>query len=323
MRITENNFMPPYREPFSGYVKYKRVSGLTVCQGVICKLNALSSFLAEKYPGKVCLTEDCLEEFLLRTKNMRASTRSGYESLFRQLAMYLRNCGYDDIYILPEGLTKKDKDFIPYVFSEDEIAKLFKATDDYEWSRNKATTSMFYRVLIRLLYSTGLRINEALNLHSEDVDLDKRIIAVHKSKKNTSRLVPYDDSLHSWLMAYHTEVGRHEDRYFFRSPRNERYAVVSIQAIFKSRILPAAGIVAFEGQRISLHSLRHTFACHSLNKMTKAGKDIFCTLPYLCAYLGHVNIESSEIYLRLTQERFNGILDACFGTYEGGSFDEK
>lgn len=323
MKITEKNFIGPYKEPFQGYVRYKRAAGQSICQGVVCKLFALSSFLAERHPGMVCMTQDDIELFLSRTHGLKGSTRAGYESLIRQLGMYLRNCGHDDIHILPKGLSKSDNDFVPYVFSDNEIVRLLRATDNLDWYRYKVSTGLFYRVLIRLLYSTGLRINEALGLQVSDVDLENRILAVHKSKRDTSRLVPYDESLHKWLMAFHTNVGRQGDRYFFRSPRNDRYAVVTVQVIFKTKILPAAGIVPVTGKRISLHSLRHTFACHSLNKMIEAGKDSFCTLPYLSTYLGHVNIESSEIYLRLTKERFTRILDACAGTYEGRLSDEE
>lgn len=323
MKITEENFVGPYKEPFGGYIKFKRAAGQSICQGVICKLNALSAFLTEIHPSTVCMTQADIEQFLLRTNGHKSSTRAGYESMIRQLGMYLRNCGYNDIHILPEGITKSGTDFVPYVFSENEIVRILRATDNLDWYRNKASTGLFYRVLVRLLYSTGLRIDEALGLHVSSVDLENRIITVHKSKGGTSRLVPYDESLHKWLMEYLTQVGRHDDNYFFRSPRNERYAVVTVQWMFKNKLLPAAGIVPAVGQRISLHSLRHTFACHSLNKMIENGKDSFCTLPYLSTYLGHVNIESSEIYLRLTKERFTGILDACVGTYEGRLSDEK
>ena len=86
---------------------------------------------------------------------------------------------------------------------------------------------------------------------------------------------------------------------------------------FRKTILPAAGIkrkADNTGPRI--HDLRHTFACHSLDKMVHEGIDPFCGLPYLSTYLGHKGIESTEKYLRLTADHFEKIIEAGHYIYE-------
>ena len=67
-----------------------------------------------------------------------------------------------------------------------------------------------------------------------------------------------------------------------------------------------------------VHSLRHTFACNALNQMIKSGKDPYCALPYLSIYLGHTSIVTTEIYLRLTLQRHEEIIDAGHYIYLEG-----
>ncbi|NCB34146.1 MAG: hypothetical protein EOM64_09785 [Erysipelotrichia bacterium] len=317
MKTTEDCFASPYRMLFSGYVKYKRAIGQKICQGVICRLNALSQYLAARNGCNAIMTKEAVEGFLHLHQGKKAETIKGMESLLRQLAIYLRNSGCNDIYLLPEGITRSESNFVPYVFSENEISRFFKAVDTFKWYRESESKTLFYSTLFRLLYSTGLRIEEALSLGIEDVNLENRIITVIKSKENASRLVPFDDSMHGWLTAYKEERIKTDGTYFFRSPRSERYAAVTVQGAFRIHLLPASGITPKKGQRISIHSLRHTFACHSLDKMIKAGEDAFCSLPYLSTYMGHANVNGTERYLRLASERFNSILDSCHSTYEG------
>ena len=82
-------------------------------------------------------------------------------------------------------------------------------------------------------------------------------------------------------------------------------------------ILPNAGIDIHNcGRYKRLHDFRHTFATHSLDKMIKYGKGPFCALPYLSTYLGHKDIKSTEIYLRLTEEHFDEITSAGHYIYK-------
>ncbi|OGL46492.1 MAG: hypothetical protein A2161_00180 [Candidatus Schekmanbacteria bacterium RBG_13_48_7] len=61
--------------------------------------------------------------------------------------------------------------------------------------------------------------------------------------------------------------------------------------------------------------LSHTYAVHALEKLINDGQDVYCTLPILSAYLGHRGIESTEKYLRLTEEAYSSIIDATAPLY--------
>jgi integrase len=56
-----------------------------------------------------------------------------------------------------------------------------------------------------------------------------------------------------------------------------------------------------------IHSLRHTFAYNALNQLIKDGKDPYCALPYVSTFRGHTSIVNTEIYLRLTLQRYDEV----------------
>lgn len=66
-----------------------------------------------------------------------------------------------------------------------------------------------------------------------------------------------------------------------------------------------------------VHDIRHTYAVHALEKMINDGQDVYCTLPILSAYMGHRGIESTEKYLRLTEEAYGSVIDTISPLYIG------
>lgn len=127
-----------------------------------------------------------------------------------------------------------------------------------------------------------------------------------------------------WLNRYTEERGKASDVYFFQSANGQHRDTQSVRTVFITKILPAAGINPNRGGvNVRVHDLRHTFACHVLNKLVQKGADPFCALPYLSVYMGHKDIKSTELYLRLTEDRFKEITDAGHCIYEGlGDWDD-
>ena len=155
-----------------------------------------------------------------------------------------------------------------------------------------------------------------MGLKTEDVDLDNKLFIVINGKGDVSRLVPFDEQLKLWLEKYRAETAKEQDTYFFESPRKGKRSRGAVNNFFQRVILPSAGIKRKPdntGPRI--HDLRHTYACHALDKMVRNGMDPFCALPYLSAYLGHKGIESTEKYLRLTADHFDEITKAGHHIY--------
>lgn len=135
-------------------------------------------------------------------------------------------------------------------------------------------------------------------------------------------MVPFKSSLGTWLTNYSQSYSKESDTYFFESPRGGKRSPGAICAVFRNKILPMTGIKnsPLNGYKrgACVHSLRHTFACNALNQMIKSGKDPYCALPYLSIYLGHTSIVNTEIYLRLTLQRHEEIINAGHYIYLEG-----
>ena len=311
-----------YKELFEGYILYKQSLGFQLEYREKRQLFNLNKFLNQYNTETVIITETMANEYIHTVKHLSSSTIHAYAGRIRQLALYARNIGHKDIYVVPEHHTKVSTDFIPYIFSKNEIDKIFKVTNEIEIRPCCPTTKIFYQTIIRLLYSTGMRISEALSLTIEDVILENNILIIYDGKGNVSRIIPYDDSLGFWLKKYNEETYIDNKKYFFESPRGGKYNRCSVKNYFEREILSVAGIPRRPDNRgPRLHDLRHTFACHSLDKMIRNGMDQFCALPYLSTYLGHKGIESTEKYLRLTEDRFGEIIDSGHYIYQEGLGD--
>lgn len=306
-------FSGPYKAAFEGYVLYKEALGVKLDNEdrKLRSLVKMNEFLNAFEYDDIVLTENMVRAYIERNPGVSSSTRHTYECDIRQFGIYLRNHGYSNVYVLPEKHSRITTDFVPHIYSKAEIGRMFSAADKLENLPHNPHFRIFFQTILRLLYCTGLRISEALELKQESVDFENNLLIVNSSKRNVSRLVPFNDYLRGWLVKYKQEAVRPTDTYFFESPHGGKRNRVGFRHTFSGVILPLAQIDRKpdnSGPRV--HDLRHTFACHSLDQMVRFGMDAFCALPYLSTYMGHKGIESTEIYLRLTADHFQEIADA-------------
>ena len=148
------------------------------------------------------------------------------------------------------------------------------------------------RVLLELLYSTGLRRSECIALNLEDVNFVNQTLTVRRGKGAKFRVVPLGDYLELWLKRY-CEQGRDalrpvpgEKALFIATQSGCRLAAASVCSALK-RYVSSAGL-----SRITLHTLRHACATHLL----EAGAD----LRSIQELLGHSQLTSTERYTQVT-----------------------
>ena len=98
------------------------------------------------------------------------------------------------------------------------------------------------------------------------------------------------------------------DTFFFSSPYGGHYGESTIYKLFRD-ILWKAGI-SHSGKGPRLHDMRHTFSVHCLKKWVSNKEDLTNLLPYLSAYLGHVDLRGTQHYLRLTADLYPEIIDS-------------
>lgn len=308
----ENNYKFPeqYAHMAEDYTAYKRSMGFAFGYEDQRKLNQLLRYLHANSPcGDVkILTKELVDGYLKQFDFLKPRTIHINQSLVRQYGLFLRQFGYS-AYIYPDVLIHCPKDFIPYIFSKQEIYEIFKCADQIGPNKNKfINTPHVYPAILRVLYSCGSRIGETVRLKTEDVNLSDGIITFYNGKNNVSRMLPISNSLTSYLRKYDSRVERSGNIYFFPSLKGGHYAPVTILAKFKKLLIQAKIPILATGKYPRIHDLRHTFAVHALEQSIEQGMDPYCSLPSLSIYMGHKGVESTEYYLRLTKHYFVDVL---------------
>lgn len=181
----------------------------------------------------------------------------------------------------------KTKKTLPKVLSEEEINDLLdielKTNFDY---RNKA--------MLELMYSSGLRVSELINLNVNDIDLENDTVKIF-GKGSKERIIPLNDfakeALREYIMVHRKELFKHgENNYLFLNNHGNK---MTRQGFFKilKKITQEKNIKT----DFSPHTLRHSFATHLL----KYGAD----LRSIQELLGHSDISSTQIYTHVTNEK--------------------
>ena len=259
----------------------------------------------EGYPDG-SITKEAVAGFLYGT-HLRCSTIRRNELALRQLAEYAQAAGWDAC--APAATVHvRVRHQPPYVFTDDEVRRLFAAIDSQAMS-SYSNKAMVDPVLFRVLYGAGLRVSEALHLGLSDVDTRGGTLRIRDSKNGESRTVPVTGRLTAILEAYIAAAHPAPERsdYVFYSvavgrPINQATVYVRFRGY-----LADAGIPHFTGGPHP-HSLRHGFAVANLRRWAAQGTDLATMLPYLACYMGHTDLRGTQYYLRLTADAYPEVM---------------
>ena len=179
----------------------------------------------------------------------------------------------------------KLKKSLPTVLSKKEIDNLLdiELTNKYDY-RNKA--------MLELMYATGMRISELINIQMEDINLNNSYVKVN-GKGNKERMLPFDEVatfyLEKYINNYRNSLIKKRNNYVFLNNRGER---ISRQAFFK--IIKQLAVKKNINKNFSPHTLRHSFATH----MVENGAD----LRSVQILLGHSDISTTQIYTNISNK---------------------
>jgi integrase/recombinase XerD len=195
----------------------------------------------------------------------------------------------------------------PYIFTADEIRTLFATALDFPSPRAPLRPLSLYTALA-LAYGAGLRIGELVRLTVGDIDLAAGALYIRETKFFKSRCLPLTESVIIALRRYlaaRKEAGASEyptAGLFWNDKTKRGYSWVALEHLL-TEVIRRGGLkppLGREGPR--LHDVRHTFVCHRMLAWYKAGVDVESRLPYLATYLGHKDVNSTLVYLTVTQE---------------------
>ena len=302
-------FVGVFSSQLTEFVNFKRSMGYKYITE-IQTLAEFSRFTTQFEISEPILTKEIVNAWCAQRpfENRKSSTEHRV-TMLRQFALYLVSLGYK-VCIPISSRNNHQPRYAAYVFTHEEIKNIFESCDRVFPTRH-SNMHLVMPVLIRLLYSSGLRISEAIGLQMKHVDLNNGVLEIKKSKNGKDRLVPLSNSMldicRRYYQAIHTNSNKED--YFFVNAAHEPYCRATVYWRFREIMLTSGISHGGKGYGPRLHDLRHTFAVHTLQEVDKRNVDLYAVLPVLSAYLGHESIHATSQYLRMTAEVYPDIMD--------------
>ena len=225
--------------------------------------------------------------FLFKS-NLKSSSINRKISSIKALYLFLMKKNKIDISPIAEIIVPKQEKYLPTSMSESEVEKLLKSPN------SKLKIEKRDKAMIELLYATGVRISELINLKMTDIDIQRCVIKV-LGKGSKERLIPFGESALDALNDYLKDRYKSPTKEIFLSNRGTK---LSRQA-FWQRIKIYLHREELK-ESISPHTLRHAFATHLLNR----GAD----LRSVQLLLGHSDLSTTQIYTHIAKQRLSEVL---------------
>ncbi|HCT84614.1 MAG: integrase [Candidatus Margulisiibacteriota bacterium] len=181
---------------------------------------------------------------------------------------------------------KKDKKRLPVILSREEINKILSVT-----------TNKKHRAMIAVAYSSGLRVSEVVNLTVKDIDSDRLMLNIRKTKGGYDRSTILSKKTLHILREYYAIY--RPNNFLFQGKKNNLFADVQLTTRTIQRVFHQAKIAAGITKDVSFHSLRHSFATH----LIEDGVNIL----FVQRLLGHALLKTTLIYLHTTSQSLSGI----------------
>jgi len=289
-----------------------------------CYLRSLDRFLADHNVIEKALNEELVTKWLT-SKPIKTGTKKNMFAEVKRFAKYLTSLGVS--VQMPEA-PRVVTDYVPYIFSEEELGRIIYAADNFYGSVRINKSSVLFPILLRLLYGCGLRLGEGLALSWKDIDLENGVITVRTVKNMKQRFAPMSGSVLKLLNEYHAMTRRKGICHDYLFETDARYGTgkpyknVTFEKWF-AKVLRTAGINFVKSNPHErgpcAHCLRHLFVFDSFHKSESEGRSFEDTALFLSAYLGHENLSSLEKYLsrdyslyRCSHQRINEYIKDVF-----------
>ncbi len=265
-----------YLEKISTELKLRDCSPRTIETYNFFLLKFFKTIAPEKSAENITL-ENC--------RNFLAGLIDKYSNKSRALAVSSLRFFFSRILDKPEVYVKlrvpKKEEKLPVVLTMQEIRDLINST------KNKKS-----KLIIKMLYSSGLRVSELVNLKSNDIDFNENTGWVRRGKGKKDRLFKIALSISKQLQKYINK--NPENKYIFSNSNNKHLTTRNIQLLIK-KAAKKAGI----NKKVTPHTLRHSFATHLL----EAGENLLV----IQNLLGHKNLETTKVYTHLSTDEIKKV----------------
>lgn len=271
------------------------------------------------------LNEPIVENWLQGLSG-KSHTVAGKVSQLRLFCKHLHTSGIDAY--IPPAYKARDE-YVPYLFSDEECERIFYTADNIGFSVNQANPwiQIEFPVILRLLYSCGLRLGEALSLQIQNIAFDGGFLILRRTKNQKERLVPLSSSMFEILDRYCVVMNMKTTPSAYLFPGKTLNTPISGKAVRRQfdRIMKILQIHSEARQPHErgpcMHCFRHTFAFKAFSKAESAGRPLSDSVPFLSTFLGHKNLNETEKYLKFSSTMYPDAMQS-FENYIGDVFPE-
>lgn len=318
-------FNSPFRKELEDFLSIRQTSLSKSTYAHDCHYLADFDTFVARYTNEKSVSEALMNDWI-RTLNGKSSSIANEVIVIRIFLKYLNSIWITAYLPL---IPKVADDYVPYIFSDEELERIYLQADNLQVSNIKKNPLIQYEfpMVIRLMYGCGLRIGETLALKMRDVDLIGGTLIMRHTKGDKQRLVPMHPLLTEILERYRLTMGivGVPDAWLFPVfVKDESMTPKDTQHWFE-KILRLAEISSPGRKKHErspcLHCMRHVFVFKSFAKAEKAGRKIDDSVPYLSIYLGHDSLQETEKYMKFSSELFPVAME-LFSDYSADVFPE-
>ena len=284
--------MYDYNKLFLNFLQYKHYLGYKYRTDEIV-LKEIVKYLTENNIGMI--TKEVIEDYARLNSNLKSNTIARNMCVFREFCKYLK---LQDIecYQIPNKLYPQNHhNYTPYIFSHKEIKLIYQNLDKplnnyyYDYYQK-----VVYPLIVKILYQTGMRIGEVLNLSTEDYK--DNYFHLIDTKNGEERIIVLSNSLNELIKSY-------INKFNYKFTDNNKLFQFCESSFLKyfNKVLKLSNILKTDnGPRV--HDLRHTFVVHIIEKWLKEESDINVLLPVLQTHMGHKSLRSLSYYFHSTHD---------------------
>ncbi|GAA6820615.1 tyrosine recombinase XerC [Staphylococcus sp. 18_1_E_LY] len=226
----------------------------------------------------------------LYSKNLKRTTVSRKISTLRSFYEYWMTRDESVVNPFVQLVHPKKEQYLPHFFYEEEMEALFKTVS------SDAKKGLRDRVILELLYATGIRVSELVHIREQDLDMSSPGVKV-LGKGNKERFIPFGEfckqSIEAYLSHFKPKLNSDHD-FLLVNMKGDPITERGVRFVLNDVVKRTAGVTD-----IHPHKLRHTFATHMLNE----GAD----LRTVQSLLGHVNLSTTGRYTHVSNEQLRKV----------------
>lgn len=251
------------------------------------------------------VTPDVIVAFLKSRRHRRAASYNQFLGVLRVLFRWLTTRGVVDrspVQVRPRRAVRVR---VPVILEPEHVKRLLDHAGQLSDKYGGELRGYTYRAIFETLYALGLRVGEVCRLRLRDIDWDRRVLMIRESKFGKDRLVPFGPRLGAVIGGYlDARRARHgaldADDPVFCVTHGRPLTRQKIGDAFRKLRSKLGIVLSSDASPPRIHDLRHSFAVRTLLRWYRMGLDPSQRLLHLSTFMGHIQPESTAVYLTIT-----------------------